>query len=241
MELKKLQLPNGISYVHNYHGVPMFCTTGVHENIFSALIKSGKSKESKIIVLGSGAGAFERRLLDNDFKNITSVEFIPENFMVKEIKVISRDLNCDFSNLGKFDIVIAIELIEHLENQFHFIKEVKELMNTDAIFYLSTPNIENSFVRMRYFLTGRLYWFGKSELEGTGHINPIFKHILEYNLTQNNLKIKNHFSNSSIWSKLFKNKNIFKKIIFIFLFLISSFMINKNNFEINLFEIVNQD
>jgi len=179
--------------------------------------------------------------LDNGYKNITSVELIPENFKVSEIQVLEFNLNLDFSNIGKFDIVIAIELIEHLENQFHFIRCVKKIMNTEAIFYLSTPNVENTFVRMRYFLLGTLYWFGQSELEGTGHISPIFKHILDFNLSQNNLKIQKYFGNINIWTKLFKNKNFFKKIIFIFLFFINLFMVNKNNFEINLFEIIHKN
>lgn len=241
MELKEVQFPKEIKKIHCYNDVSMFCASGVHEKIYSTLLKSGKSKDSEIVVLGAGAGAFERRLLDNGFLNITSVEFIPSNFSVKEIEVIEFDLNKDFSNIGKFDIVIAIELIEHLENQFHFIECVKKLMNKNAVFYLSTPNIENTFVRMRYFLLGTLYWFGQSELEGTGHINPIFKHILEFNLSQNNLKIKKYFGNINIWFKLFKNKNIFKRIAFFFMAIISFFMIKKNNFEINLFEIVDKD
>ena len=241
MELKKIQLPNGISGSHNYNGIPMFCADGVHENVFAALIKRVQNKNSKIIVLGSGAGAFERRLLDSGFVNITSVEFIPENFRIKEINVLPLDLNDDFYNIGKFDVVIAIELIEHLENQFHFIKCVKRIMNKDAVFYLTTPNVENNFVRIKYFLTGSLYWFGNSELEGTGHINPVFKHILEYNLSQNSLAINKHFSNGNIWLKLFKNKNILKKIFFVLMLFVSIFMINKNNFEINLFEIINKE
>lgn len=241
MELKEVQFPKEIKKIHCYNGVPMFCASGVHEKIYSILLKSGKSKDSKIVVLGAGAGAFERRLLDNGFLNITSVEFIPSNFLVKEIEVIEFDLNKDFSDIGKFDIVIAIELIEHLENQFHFIECVKKIMNENAIFYLSTPNIENTFVRMRYFLFGTMYWFGQSELEGTGHINPIFKHILEFNLSQNRLKIKKYFGNINIWFKLFKNRNILKRIAFFFISIISFFMIKKNNFEINLFEIVDKD
>lgn len=237
MDLKELQFPKDLKRIHCYNDVPMFCASGVHEKIFSSLINSRKSKDSRIVVLGSGAGAFERRLLDNGFANITSVDFISSNFLIKELEITEIDLNNDFSNIGKFDIVIAIEVIEHIENQFNFIRCVKNIMNDNAIFYLSTPNIENTFARMRYFLLGTVYWFGKSELIGTGHISPVFKHILEFNLSKNNLEIKKYFGNVNIWFKLFKNKNIFKKIAFVFMSFVSLFMKNKNNFEINLFEI----
>lgn len=237
MDLKEIQFSKDLQISQDHNNIPMFCASGVHEKIFSALVDSGKSKDSKIIVLGSGAGAFERRLLDNGFSNIVSVDFITSNFLVDEIKITEIDLNNDFSDIGKFDIVIAIEVIEHIENQFNFIRCVKNIMNDNAIFYLSTPNIENTFSRIRYFLLGDIYWFGKSELTGTGHISPIFKHILEFNLSKNDLEIKKYFGNANIWFKLFKNKNIFKKIAFILMSLVSFFMKNKNNFEINLFEI----
>lgn len=240
MSLKDLQCDSSrVDYC--YDNFPMLCAEGVHEKIFSEFLKLNKKRDVNIIVLGSGSGAFEKRLLNHGFINIKSIEFIPENFMLKEIDVMPIDLNSDFSKIGKFDIVFALEIIEHLENQFNFIRCIKNIMNDNAYLYLSTPNIENTFARMKYFLTGKLYWFGKSELYGTGHINPVFKHILEFNLNQNNLKINKYFSNCNIWSKLFRNKNLGKKVLYVFMFFSSLFIINKNNFEINLYEIINNN
>lgn len=241
MNLKKIQVTEDLNSKNHYNKVPIFCADGVHENIFKSFISEKRKMDCKIAVLGSGAGAFERRLLDNGFSNITSIEFIPENFKIPEISVKNIDLNSDFSNIGKFDVVFAIEVIEHLENQFNFVRCVNDIMNDSASFYLSTPNIENTFARMRYFLFGTIYWFGDSELKGTGHINPIFIHILKYNLSQNNLVIDKYFGNSSIWTSLLKNKNPIKKIAFIFLAFVSLFMIKKNNFEINLFRIIKKN
>ncbi len=226
---------------YNYNGIPIFCTGGIHENIFSYFLNLNLDKNISILVLGSGAGAFERRLLDNSFNNITSVEFVPNIFMVQGVKLLNNDLNKDFYDIGNYDAVFAIELIEHLENQFHFIRNVKKIMKKDAIFYLSTPSVENSFARIKYFLIGRLNWFGVAELGGTGHISPIFRHILDFNLSQNNLKIRKSFSNSSIWPKLFKHQNFFIRIVYFFAWILSLFMFKKDNSEINLFEITHND
>lgn len=227
--------------VYSFNGIPIFCTTGIHEKIFEKFLKLKKNKNSRILVLGSGAGAFEKRLFDNGYGNLTSVEFVPDNFIFKESKLLTIDLNKDFSNIGKFDVIIAIELIEHLENQFHFIRCVKELMVDNSVLYLSTPNVENTFSRIKFFLVGRLHWFGVSELANTGHINPIFSHILKFNLDQSDLEIREHFANDNIWSKLIQRKGIKMKILYAISFFISLFMINKNNFEINLFEIVKKN
>ncbi len=222
---------------YSFNKVPIFCTSGVHESIFSLFLSNNPEKKAKILVLGSGAGAFERRLIDHGFNNIVSVEFVPENFLVKEIKPLSIDLNKNFNYLGKFDFIFAIEIIEHLENHFHFIRSIKELMLENSIFYLSTPNVESSFSRFKYCFIGRLHWFGDKELFGTGHINPVFLHILKFNLSQNNLVIIKHIANDSIWNKLFNYKNILIRLLYFFVFLLTLFIKNKNNKEINIFEI----
>ena len=82
-----------------------------------------------------------------------------------------------------------------------------------------------------------MHWFGFLELDGTGHISPIFLHILKFNLSQNNLIIKKHLSNDNIWNKLFKHKSIKIRIVYLFFYLFNFFMIGGNNFDINIFEI----
>ncbi|MFH1454831.1 MAG: methyltransferase domain-containing protein [bacterium] len=226
---------------YNYNGIPIFCTGGIHENIFNEFEKLNKIKNISVLVLGSGAGAFEQRLLANGYNNITSVEFIPEVFMVKGTKLLTINLNQDFSHLGKFDVIFAIEIIEHLENQFNFMRCVKNLMKKDSVFYLSTPNVENTFARIKYFLVGRLQWFSPGDIEATGRVNPIFNHILKFNLSQNKLKINKYFGNSNIYHKLFQHKKILIKAIYYITFIFSFLMINRNNYEINLFEIINDE
>jgi len=223
-----------------YHGVPIFCTGGIHEGIFEAFQKRNKSKDCAILVLGSGPGAFERRLLDHGYTNITSVEFVAEHFMVTGTKFFPRDLNQDFADLGTFDAIFAIELIEHLENQFHFMRNVRSMMKPESVFYLSTPNVESGFARIKYALTGRLQYFGPGELAGTGHITPIFNHILRFNLDQNGLAVAKHFTNANVWSKPLHYKNILIRMAYVAMFCVSACLPNKNTFEISLFEIVHK-
>lgn len=241
MSLKNLQhkqaKENTGSY--NYRGIRICGATGIHEEIYKSFAELNKSKSINIIVLGSGAGAFEQRLLDNGYTDITSVEFVPEIFMVKGTKLLTIDLNKDFSNLGKYDVIFSMELMEHLENQFHFIRCVKNLMKNDSVFYLSTPNVNSTHSRIKFFLIGTLRWFGTTELYGTGHINPIFNHILNYNLSENNLKIEKHFTNKSFWVGL-RQQGLRGKILCLMAFIVSLFMIHKDDFEINLYKITNK-
>jgi SAM-dependent methyltransferase len=201
MQLQNLQHKIDISKINKdslYNGIPMMCTYNVHQTIFKKFSELNLKKDIKILVLGSGTGAFDQRLVDHGYKNVISVEFIPENFMAKGTTLLSLDLNKDFDNLGKFDVVFAIEIIEHLENQFHFIRNIKNILDDDGVLFLSTPNVENTFSRIKFFLLKRLHFFSREDLYGTGHINPIFLHIFEFNLEQVNMYVKNTFTNANI-------------------------------------------
>ena len=217
----------------------MFSTDGIHEAVFDSFLKLNLEKKSSILILGAGAGAFDQRLIDHGYKNITSTELILENYLAKGVNLTEFDLNRDFSSLGKFDCIIALEIIEHLENQFHFIKCVKNCLKDKGVFYLSTPNVESTFSRAKFFMLGRLHFFGKGELYGTGHITPIFNHVLKFNLDKHNLKIEKYFTNGNVWTRLFRKQRLLIPVYFVFYFF-SFFTKNRNNFDINLYKIINK-
>ena len=106
--------------VKGYKGIPIYAGYNLHEKSFEVFTEYVKDKSAKIIVLGAGAGAFDQRLIDHGYTNILAVEYHEDLYRPKT-KVVSRDLNKDFADLGTFDVVIAIEIIEHLENQFHLL------------------------------------------------------------------------------------------------------------------------
>lgn len=242
MKLKDLQHKihsKDVSKVYNYNGIPIFSTDGIHETVFQSFLMSVLPKDAPILVLGAGAGAFDQRLLDHGYTNITSTELLPENYLVKGTKIMECDLNKDFSHLGKFKCIIALEIIEHLENQFHFVRCVKNCLLPDSIFYLSTPNVENTFSRAKFYTLRKLHFFSNEELYCTGHITPIFEHIFKFNLEQSNLKIEEYFTNGNIWPRLFRSVSIWTPLHFLF-FIFSFLTINKNNFDINLYKIVNK-
>lgn len=226
-----------VDNTNSYSGIPMLCTSGVHEKVFEMLVSSNQNKKCKILVLGSGSGAFEQRLIDNDYNNIVSVDIETEKFLVKSVKPIKFNLNNDFSCLGRFDVIVAIEVIEHLENQFHFMRCVSDMLNDRGVVYLTTPNVESDFARIKFFLSGKAHYFGNLEMIETGHINPIFLHILSYSVNSCGMKIKNHTTNGNLWTRMLKYERIPTRVIYFIMFFLSRFIPRKNNFEINIFEI----
>jgi 2-polyprenyl-3-methyl-5-hydroxy-6-metoxy-1,4-benzoquinol methylase len=111
-----------------YRGIPIFAGENLHEVCFETIMSLDLRKDIEILVLGAGAGAFDQRLIDHGYHNITAVEFVKENYQAENTRVFDYDLNEEFQNKfegKKFDLVIAIEIIEHLYSPYDFFKENK--------------------------------------------------------------------------------------------------------------------
>ena len=90
----------------------------------------GIDKEAQILILGSGKGNLDRLLLENGFKNIVSIDINEKDYHVKGTKFYRFDLNKDFTwDSTKYDLIVAVEIIEHIESIAHFIREISKKLN----------------------------------------------------------------------------------------------------------------
>lgn len=205
--LKDLQNVNAVSEEVKwwYKGIPIYAWPNLHEKCFQEFQEFNLSKDASILILGAWWWAFDQRLVDSGYTNITAVEFIPEAYKAKGTTLISRDLNQDFSDLWEFDCIIAMEVIEHLENPFSFLRNLRSCLSENGAILLSTPNVENFYSRFHFFFLSSLDYFGVTELRGTGHISPIFHHIFAFFVDGSNLRIiKRTYNQSAIhrWAVL---------------------------------------
>ena len=69
-------------------------------------------------------------------------------------------------------MVVAMEIIEHLQNPWKYIEDCLSILNENGIIVLSTPNISNFASRLRFFMRGSLIAFEKTDL-AHGHITPL--------------------------------------------------------------------
>lgn len=76
---------------------------------------------------------------------------------------------------GQFDAVTSIETIEHLENPFHFAREIHRVLKNGGIFIFSTPNPSHFFNKVLFVFRGTFYRF----LAGNDHITFLTDPILK--------------------------------------------------------------
>jgi len=186
---------------YNYKGLPIHAGEGVHEKVFSH-INTVFPKNSKILVLGAGTGAFDRRLFDHGYTDITSVDINQNNYQfdTTQVNFVGADLNKNFSDKlnVKFDLIIAVEVLEHLFSTDNFLKNCRQIMAPTSTLLISTPNPRSHLSRWRFMLKG--YHAGFEGIpQKFEHVNPIHIDILRHHLHFNSMAIESHFSFDHKW------------------------------------------
>ena len=161
----------------HYKGILMMVDLGMHEQIFQE-ITGRLSPGSKILDLGCGEGALSQRLVDAGY-DVTSVDKNPEYFKCEGSKYVRVNFD-DAAQLhnfieahdSRFDAVLGIEVIEHVENQWEYVRGLHKMCKPDGWVFISTPNITSWLSRLQFLLTGRFHQFNDQDLN-YGHISPL--------------------------------------------------------------------
>jgi len=117
---------------------------------------------SKILEFGTGNGELFEELEKRDF-NVTGIDIdIKEHLRKKNI--IKHDLNnkLPFKN-NTFDVVVGLEVLEHLFNPYETMKEIKRVLKKGGCAVISMPNSASLFSRIGQLYEKRLdnldiYW-----------------------------------------------------------------------------------
>jgi SAM-dependent methyltransferase len=157
-------------------------TPNVHETIRKVL-PDYLAPRSRVVDLGAGQGAFTAWLQERGH-SVLPIDGTGERWKLPEVPLLLTDLNGRFSERipeTGFDACIALELIEHLENPFEFLRECRAVLREGGILVVSSPNVEAMPSRMIYLWNGRLRFFSPDETQGH-HLVPLFAWQFEYGL-----------------------------------------------------------
>ena len=116
------------------------------------------------------------------------------------------DLNGDFSKEfdRKFNLIIAVEIIEHLEWPRHFLAEIRSLLNDGGYLLLSTPNVADWSSRLKFLVKGELRDFDEWHYQRNGHISPFTDVQLRILLKEVGFKVVDHTTAGTFFGPLKK-------------------------------------
>lgn len=128
----------------------------------------------------AGNGILSRELIGMGFR-VISTDLEVKNNLREGLRFFSSDLNRDFAFKSKlFDYCVCLETIEHLENPWHFVRELSRILKPGGRLILSTPNIDYLTCKICFLLKGSFYpFFGEWQYTVIGHITPLSKYYLK--------------------------------------------------------------
>ena len=149
---------------------------------------------AKVADVGAGRGHFSHVLssvlrekgLDPE-DHVLPCDTSPENFEVEGLRCakVTPGEPLPFED-GTCDAVVCVEVIEHVEDQFAFLRELTRIARPGGAIVVTTPNVLHSLSRLRTLFWGFPTLFGPLSLEPHdhrftgGHIHPISPYFLAH-------------------------------------------------------------
>jgi SAM-dependent methyltransferase len=151
---------------------PRTSTPQLHSHVAAKAQALAPDPETRILDLGCGSGALLERLAGLGYRQLTGVDIRPP---ASTAAIHYEQADLDLFRLdvaeGSFDLALAVEVIEHIENPGLFLAELARLLKPGGLVLFTTPNLHSAQAKLLFALGDRLKQF---DAKGDPtHITPI--------------------------------------------------------------------
>jgi len=160
----------------HYKGLEVKADDHLHGQL-ADLVQGLAKPGATVVDVGAGAGALAQRLHDLGY-DVLAVD-VDEKPFGAEVPFQRLDFNDRAAvdgflraHQGRFDVVLGIEVIEHVENPWQYLRDLRALAKPGGHVVVSTPNVTSAFSRVWFLVRGRHAQFDENDL-AYGHINPV--------------------------------------------------------------------
>ena len=158
-----------------------------------AFLSLGEKHYTTIADIGAGRGELTERLVPYADKILMLDDYEALN-RPKNAEFVKVDLN-DFWALpdNSVDFAFSLEVIEHIENPRHFIREIKRIIKPNGYGFVSTPNNLNLFSRLNFLIKKEHRFF--KDFSYPAHISVLTTVDFRRILTENGLEFVDFYYN----------------------------------------------
>ena len=153
-----------------------------HQELLQFIEGSGMAPSSRILDVGCGKGLLASRLMRAGFGQISGCDWLPPpgaaSYPYRQVDLNREGLTAYADR--SFDVVIASDVLEHLENPASMLRECARVLRPGGHVVITIPNCWNIFERIHFLLTGNSSRYRSERKSGPhGHISMLPSGILE--------------------------------------------------------------
>lgn len=163
---------------------------GLHPHVVNEVLAQAPDRQARILDLGCGSGALLGRLQAQGYTELHGIDIAAPAQPAGGI----RYAEADFDNATlpyetfAFDLVLCVEVVEHLENPGAVLRELARVLRPGGRLLLTTPNVHSLEARLRLLLRGELKQFDR--IGDPTHVSPVFLHPFKLLLQRQGLRIE---------------------------------------------------
>lgn len=146
-------------------------SNAIYDSAQKLIDQKAFTKDINIADIGGGSGEMGKRLITLGFTQLSRFDFKPKpNLIYKDIRHCNLNDHWPASD-KEFDLIVCLEVIEHLENPRHFFRELSRILRPGGSAIVSTPN--------QLSLASKLCFLWRNEHQHfqdscyPGHITPL--------------------------------------------------------------------
>lgn len=174
---------------------------GDTHDVALALLADGQRCRAgaRVLDLGAGRGELSTRLARLGHDVVAVERYAPQ--FTAEVPLVDADLNepLPFGD-ASFDVVMAIEILEHLENPRAFLREIARVLRPGGTAVISTPNLTSVWSRILFGASGQwdLFFNHRWRLRDPysdlvhGHITPVPRWLLCHHARDAGFDVQDH-------------------------------------------------